>query len=75
VIVNVGARRIALLVDDLLGGEETVIKPLDAFLHRSVAVAGATITGDGSVRLLLDPAALLELVDVDPNPRAQGAHV
>jgi len=75
VIVSVGARRLALMVDDLLGGEETVIKPLDEFLRRATAVAGATITGDGMVRLLLDPAALVELAEAETKAKAQGAHV
>ncbi len=59
VIVAVGATRIGLVVDELLGQEEAVIKPLDASLGHVAGVAGATIGGDGRVRLILDPAAIL----------------
>ncbi len=59
VILGIGRRRIALLVDQLIGQESTVIKPLGAYLHGSAELAGATISGDGRVRLVLDPAGLL----------------
>ena len=59
VVLGIGERKIAVLVDHLLGQESTVIKPLGAFLHRSPNLAGATISGDGRVRLVLDPAGLL----------------
>jgi two-component system chemotaxis sensor kinase CheA len=59
VVLGVGERKIAVLVDHLLGQESTVIKPLGAFLHRAANLAGATISGDGRVRLVLDPAGLL----------------
>ena len=59
VILGVAEKRFALLVDQLLGQESTVIKPLGVFLHGCSSVAGATISGDGQVRLVLDPAGLL----------------
>jgi two-component system chemotaxis sensor kinase CheA len=59
VILGIGGRRVALLVDKFIGQESTVIKPLGAYLHGSGQVAGATISGDGRVRLVLDPAGLL----------------
>jgi two-component system chemotaxis sensor kinase CheA len=59
VILGVAERRFALLVDQLIGQESTVIKPLGTFLHGCSSVAGATISGDGQVRLVLDPAGLL----------------
>ncbi len=58
VIVSIGGNRVGLVVDQLLGQEETVIKPLDAFLGHIPGLAGATISGDGKVRLILDPAAI-----------------
>ena len=60
VILGVAERRIALLVDRLLGQESTVVKPLGSYLHGCSSLAGATIGGDGRVRLVLDPAGLLE---------------
>jgi len=64
VILGVAERRIALLVDRLLGQESTVIKPLGSYLHGCSSLAGATIGGDGRVRLVLDPAGLLENLQV-----------
>jgi two-component system chemotaxis sensor kinase CheA len=63
VILGVGEKRIALLVEGLVGQESTVIKPLGSYLHHCSSLAGATISGDGRVRLVLDPAGLLASVD------------
>jgi two-component system, chemotaxis family, sensor kinase CheA len=59
VILGIAERRVALLVDQLLGQESTVVKPLGHSLQRCAGLAGATISGDGRVRLVLDPAGLL----------------
>ena len=58
VIIGVGEKRVGLVVDELLGQEETVIKPLGSYLKHIPGVAGATIGGDGRVRLILDPGAV-----------------
>jgi two-component system, chemotaxis family, sensor kinase CheA len=59
VVLGVGEKRVAILVDHLVGQESTVIKPLGSYLHNCSSLAGATISGDGRVRLVLDPAGLL----------------
>lgn len=59
VVLGIGEQRVAVLVDHLVGQESTVIKPLSSFLTHSASLAGATISGDGRVRLVLDPAGLL----------------
>jgi two-component system chemotaxis sensor kinase CheA len=59
VILAATEKRFALLVDQLLGQESTVIKPLGNYLHGCSSLSGATISGDGQVRLVLDPAGLL----------------
>jgi two-component system chemotaxis sensor kinase CheA len=59
VILSINDTRIALAVEALIGQESTVIKPLSALLRDSPYVAGATITGDGRVRLVLDPNNLI----------------
>jgi two-component system chemotaxis sensor kinase CheA len=59
VILSINDTRIALAVEALIGQESTVIKPLSALLRDSPYVAGATITGDGLVRLVLDPNNLI----------------
>ena len=58
VVLAVAEQRIALLVDRLIGQESTVIKPLAAYLHDCAGIAGATVCGDGRVRLMLDPGGL-----------------
>ena len=59
VVMTVGDTRIALLVDQLIGQESTVVKPLGHSLGQCQGIAGATVGGDGRVRLVLDPAGLL----------------
>jgi len=59
VILEVAEKRFAVLVDQLLGQESTVVKPLGTYLHGCASVAGATISGDGQVRIVLDPTGLL----------------
>lgn len=59
VVVSVGQDRVGLVVDQIIGNHQTVIKPMTA-LHRGVeSFAGATILGDGSVALILDIAQLV----------------
>lgn len=60
VVVNVGAQRIACVVEQLIGQEEVVIKPLGALLHGTKGLAGATITGNGRIALILDFPGLME---------------
>ncbi|WP_020410452.1 chemotaxis protein CheA [Hahella ganghwensis] len=59
VIVSVGTKRVGLVVDQLVGQEEVVIKPLGKMLHGTPGMAGATITGDGRIALILDIPSLL----------------
>lgn len=54
VIVTVGTRHVGFVVDQLIGQEEVVIKPLGKMLQGTPGMAGATITGDGTIALILD---------------------
>lgn len=74
VIVGLGSRKVAFLVDDLVGAEATVIKPLDVLSRQSIGIAGATVGGDGLVRLLLDPASLVAEAEAQGNGVAKAAH-
>jgi two-component system chemotaxis sensor kinase CheA len=58
VMIEVGHRIYALLVDELLNKQEVVIKNLGAYLQNLPGVAGGAILGDGSIALILDPASL-----------------
>ncbi len=60
VIVNVGTQRVGFVVDQLIGQEEVVIKPLGKSLHGTPGMAGATITGDGRIALILDVPSMLK---------------
>ncbi|WP_417330949.1 chemotaxis protein CheA [Halomonas cupida] len=61
VIVQGEGRRYALLVDDLVGQQQVVVKNLETNYRRVPGVAAATILGDGSVALILDIADLHRL--------------
>ncbi|MDH5183365.1 MAG: chemotaxis protein CheA [Gammaproteobacteria bacterium] len=60
VVVHVGTQKIGFVVDQLIGQEEVVIKPLGALLHNVQGLSGATITGDGKISLILDVPSLLK---------------
>jgi two-component system chemotaxis sensor kinase CheA len=60
VIVQLGNQQVGFVVDSLIGQEEVVIKPLDRLLHGTPGMAGATITSDGGIALILDIANLLK---------------
>ncbi len=60
VIVSVGTRRVGFVVDQLIGQEEVVIKPLGRMLQGTPGMAGATITGDGTIALILDVPSMLK---------------
>jgi two-component system chemotaxis sensor kinase CheA len=61
VIVSTGEHRVGLVVDQVIGDHQTVIKSLSK-LHTDVEnFSGATILGDGSVALILDVGHLVEM--------------
>lgn len=59
VIVTMGERKFAIMVDKLLGKEEIVIKSMKGLNAEREGIAGATITGDGRVVLIVDLTVLL----------------
>ncbi|NBZ86720.1 chemotaxis protein CheA [Stagnihabitans tardus] len=59
VIVRAEGQRMGLVVDDILGQHQTVIKPMSPFHADLADFAGATILGDGTVALILDTTSLL----------------
>ncbi len=60
VVVQIGTQQVGFVVDALIGQEEVVIKPLDALLQGTPGMAGATITSDGGIALILDIPSLLK---------------
>lgn len=61
VIVENRGKRLALLVDELLGQQQVVIKSLETNFRKVEGAAGATILGDGQPALILDVAAIAEM--------------
>ena len=68
VVVNTGVKRVGLVVDELIGREEVVIKPLEDYLQENSGFSGATILGDGSISLILD---IYELVNLSIDKQAK----
>ncbi|MBI4979237.1 MAG: chemotaxis protein CheA [Spirochaetes bacterium] len=60
VVTKLGDRRVGLVVDDVLGQHQTVIKSLGSTFRGIEEVAGATILGDGTVALILDANTIIK---------------
>ncbi len=58
VVLDAGGRNVGVVVDNVLDTEEIVVKPLSESLRGVAAYSGATILGDGSVIMILDPNGL-----------------
>ncbi len=67
VIVEQEGQRVALLVDELLGQQQVVIKSLETNYRKIPGLSGATIMGDGRIAMILDIPGLIRL--------ASGSHV
>jgi two-component system, chemotaxis family, sensor kinase CheA len=65
VVVENQERKMCLLVDELVGQEEVVIKNLGGWLKDVKGIAGSVIMGDGTVGLILDVAGIFSMVSKD----------
>ncbi|KAB2860880.1 MAG: hypothetical protein F9K39_14570, partial [Exiguobacterium chiriqhucha] len=54
VVVRKGNKLVGVVVNDLIGQQEIVMKPLGTYLEGIPAISGATILGDGRVALIVD---------------------
>ncbi len=61
-VIAVGDRHFCIAVDELLGQEEVVIKAIDGIDTDATGILGATITGEGKIVLILDPAGMSRVV-------------
>lgn len=66
VIIEEQGRRFALVVDDLMGQQQVVIKSLETNFQKVPGVAGATILGNGRIALILDPFAVASMSSIRP---------
>ncbi|MBQ6407276.1 MAG: chemotaxis protein CheA [Butyrivibrio sp.] len=58
VITRKGDQQIGLVIDELMGQQEIVIKPLGKYTNKCKLISGATILGDGEIALILDTNAI-----------------
>jgi len=65
VVVGISERRVGIVVEELIGEQEIVIKSLGNYIGDVPGLAGATILGDGSVALILDVRGLIEKSGVE----------
>ncbi len=61
VIVGLAEKKLGIIVDRFLGQEEVVIKSLGSFLGNTEGIAGATILGDGRIRLIVDMMGMFKV--------------
>ncbi len=61
VVIGLAEKQMGLIVDDLLGQEEVVIKTMGSYLGNTPGISGATILGDGRIRLIIDVIGLFNL--------------
>lgn len=61
VIVNTDGQRVGFVVDELIGQEEVVIKPLEDYVQERSGFSGATVIGDGRISLILDIYELVKM--------------
>lgn len=64
VVVEAGSEKVAIVVDDLLGQQQVVIKSMEANYQKVEGVSGATILGDGTVSLILEITDLVRMAGV-----------
>ncbi len=60
IIVEVDRKIICLFVDELIGKQEIVVKPIPSYIKKVKGLSGCTQLGDGSIALILDVAGLIE---------------
>jgi two-component system chemotaxis sensor kinase CheA len=60
-ILETEGERVAVMVDEILGQQQVVIKSMEQNFHKVAGIAGATILGDGTVGFILDVRGLLEI--------------
>ena len=58
-LLRVGSFNIALHVDEVMGNQEAVMKPIGTQLARVPGIVGATVTGDGNIMLVINPVQLV----------------
>ncbi len=60
IVCNISDKKVGIIVDTIIGQEETIIKPLNHFLDGLSIYSGMTISADGKVRFVINPMTLFE---------------
>ncbi|CAM4483679.1 chemotaxis protein CheA [Paenibacillus phoenicis] len=60
VVVGLAEKRLGLVVDELIGSQEIVVKSIGSYVGQVEGVSGATVLGDGSVALILDVTGIFK---------------
>lgn len=60
IIMQAAGKKVAVLVDEIIGNRQVVIKPLPEFMGQIRAVSGCSIMGGGEISLILDSSALIK---------------
>ncbi len=63
VVVGVAEKRLGLVVDELIGNQEIVVKSMGSYIGKIEGISGATILGDGSVSLILDVIGISKMIE------------
>ena len=74
VVIDVGGKRLGLLVNDVVGQQQVVIKSLKKNFRDIPGVAGATVLGDGSIALILDAQGIAQNCQGDEAFQAEAQH-
>ncbi|MEI8346408.1 MAG: chemotaxis protein CheA [Pseudomonadota bacterium] len=72
VVAEAQGQRMALLVDELLGQYETVVKPLPRYFKAIKGISGCSILGNGDVCLIIDIGGLIDMVRINNDKKAHG---
>jgi two-component system chemotaxis sensor kinase CheA len=59
-IVEKGDDRICVLLDDLLGEQSVVVKPLPKYIKKIPGLSGCTLLGNGDISLIIEPGAFFD---------------
>ncbi len=73
VVVQAGGQRYGVIVDQLLGQHQTVIKPLGRLFRSLRGMSGSSILGNGEVALIFDAASLSQMASAPPGARRRRA--
>ncbi len=59
-IISVEDKSVAIFIDNLIGEQEIVVKPIPSYIKKVKGLSGCTQLGDGSIALILDPIGFIE---------------